>query len=63
MIDDEVARLASDVVTQAHRAAGLLEAHKASAAKNAAIARSQAAKVRVERRVGRRDCLLLSWPT
>ncbi|EXJ50793.1 hypothetical protein AS96_12820 [Microbacterium sp. MRS-1] len=46
MIDDEVARLASDVVTQANRAAGLLEAHKASAAKNAAIARSQAAKVR-----------------
>lgn len=46
MIDEDVANRASEVVAQANRAAGLLEAHKASAAKNASIARSQAAKVR-----------------
>lgn len=46
MIDDRIAQFATEVVANANRAVGLLEAYNAATAKNAAIARSQAAKVR-----------------
>lgn len=46
MIDEHVARLASQVVMHANQAARVLEAHRAVSQGNAAIARSQAARER-----------------
>lgn len=57
MVDDRTARLASELVVEANQAAGLLEAFKTNAEKNAAIARSHAAKVRESANAGARDAL------
>ena len=46
MAEEEVERASAEVVASANRTAGLLEAYRRTAEKNASVARAQAAKVR-----------------